>query len=94
MSEKLLDRALRRVQESNDRALARAADAEAKLAQAQDLLTALGVPLTTDPSDNGRSRVLSSLSSSAPRRLTLSERIMFAAGVRTMSASDPAPTET
>lgn len=81
MSEKLLDRALQRTQESNDRALARAADAESRLTQAQDLLTALGIPLSTDPAEDVRVRApMSSLYSSTPRKLTLTERILIACG--------------
>ncbi len=81
MSEKLLDRHMERLTNLAESSMDKAAVATAKLEQAGNLLTSLGVPMTTDPEGEGRTRglLLHHFQGGAPRSLTLTERIMWLA---------------
>lgn len=77
MSEALLGEQMERMAGQAERATEKAAEARAELAQAMDLLTALGVARTTKPETEARSRgLIDHMMHSTPRTLTLTERIM------------------
>lgn len=77
MSEKLLDRQLTRLTEQVTESERIGARARAELDQAGELLTALGVPMTTDPASEDRTGgIMEAMTRATPRRLSLTERIM------------------
>ncbi len=88
MSEALLERQMERQAQLAEDAMTRAAVALAKLDQAMDLLTALGVPRTTRPESEDRNPgMMDIMSRSTPRTLSLTERIMHLANVPVMGAA-------
>lgn len=83
MSEALLERQMDRMAQQVEGATIREAKATARLEQAGDLLTALGVPLSTDPDSEGRTGgIMEAMTRATPRRLTFTERIMWLSSLR------------
>ena len=77
MSEHLLSEQMDRMSGQAERATGEAAKARAELSQVGDLLTALGVAMTTKPEGEDRTSALASpFFGGEPRTLSLTERIM------------------
>jgi hypothetical protein len=91
MSEKLLGDHLEDMTGRLCTALKGEARAKAVLSQSHDLLTSLGVPRTTMPKSEGKTRgLMDHFTGSPPRTLSLTERIMLGVDPRPPEFLEPA----